>query len=471
MTTEGEPEAQDAPAVPWRRFHRAAIAFNALRALSGLALPIVVAMFRGNGVLQVLGVGLAGALIALVAGVVRWRTNTWRVSDTAIGHREGWLNTSERSVPLARVQSLDAVRGPLQRLLGVAAVHVQTAGGAKAGEIVLPAVTPAELAELRRAAGVELAAEGTPAERRLGTGALLVAGLTAGSASLLVAGAAGAAQLGQEVFGGDGGRGLRQAEQLLPGTLGGWVLALAVLLVLAWVLGVIGTVVAFAGFTVRREGDRLRIARGLLARRETSVAVGRVRAVRVVEGVLRQPFGLAAVRIDVLGADGEPPAAQTLFPLVRRDDVGAFLDELLPERAGSLDVAPVPTRSARRYVLAPLAGGAAVAALVWLLVPLGGPWALVLPLLGAGWGLACYRAAGWRVDPDGSALRFRRLARTTVLFVPGRAQWCAVGVSPLQARAGLADVRVSLGRGARAGVRHLEAPVAWRLWQLASDRP
>ena len=55
--------------------------------------------------------------------------------------------------------------------------------------------------------------------------------------------------------------------RLIPHTVGTALLAAAGLLVAAWLLSVLGAVVAFAGFTVTREGDRLRIRRGFLARR------------------------------------------------------------------------------------------------------------------------------------------------------------------------------------------------------------
>ena len=88
-----------------------------------------------------------------------------------------------------------------------------------------------------------------------------------------------------------------------------------------------------AGSRSSREEDRIRIRRGLISRNEATVPVGRVRAVRVVEGLLRRPFGLCALTVEVTGYADEASAARTLFPLVRVSDVRAFLDEFLPELA------------------------------------------------------------------------------------------------------------------------------------------
>ena len=65
------------------------------------------------------------------------------------------------------------------------------------------------------------------------------------------------------------------------------------LLASAWLLSTLGSVVAFAGFTIVRDGGPPADPARAVARNEATVPVGRVRAVRVVEGLLRRPFGLA----------------------------------------------------------------------------------------------------------------------------------------------------------------------------------
>ena len=166
--------------------------------------------------------------------------------------------------------------------------------------------------------------------RRLSGAALLVGALTAGQIGVILPVLAGAAQLSQNVFGDDAER---EAVRLIPDSGGEWVLAAAVLLGAAWLLSFAGAVVAFAGFSVSRDGERLRIRRGLFEHREATIPVDRVRAVAVVEGALRLPFGLAALRMEVIGHAKEQAAAQTLFPLLRRVR-GARVPRRAAARAG-----------------------------------------------------------------------------------------------------------------------------------------
>jgi putative membrane protein len=116
-------------------------------------------------------------------------------------------------------------------------------------------------------------------------------------------------------------------------------------------------------------------------------------------------------------------------------------------------------------VLPPALAGAVVGAAVWALVPGLGPWGLLAAPALALNGRLTYRAAGWRLQDGRLALRWRRLARTTLLTPAARLQEHAIAQNPLQRRAGLADVAVAVGKGSRGRIRHLELPVAADLWE------
>jgi putative membrane protein len=334
---------------------------------------------------------------------------------------------------------------------------------------VLDAVGPGEVDRIRAAVGgarpeaAESAAGSLP-ERRLGRRELVVAALTAGQLGVILPVLAGAAQLLSNAFSSEND--IESATRLLPDTLGAWELALAVLVAAAWAVSVAASLVAFAGFAVTRDGDRLRVRRGLLQRSDAVVPVRRIHAVRVVEGVLRRPFGLASLRLEVAGYAEEASAARTLYPVLERSEVAAFLAELLPELADEPDgLAPPPPRAARRYVLPPAVAGAVVGAAAWALVPGLGPWGLLAAPALALNGRLTYRAAGWRLQDGRLALRWRRLARTTLLTPAARLQEHAIAQNPLQRRAGLADVAVAVGKGSRGRIRHLELAVAADLWE------
>ena len=461
------------------KLHPAAIAVLALAALREAAAPIVillVAAVAGSGLdtqalwrgALYLVVGVAGASLM---GFMRWRSTRYAVDERGVHWQSGIVSKKSTTVPLNRIQGLDTVAGPVQRLFGVVALSVQTAGGGSKGEIVLEALGPAAVERLReavRARRPEVEVAETPEvalpERRLSRRELVLAALTAGQLGVILPVLAAGSQLLTQMFGDPSD--VETATRLAPDSAFGWELAAVGLLLLAWALSVAGALVTFAGFTVTRDGERLRIRRGLLQRSEAAVPVRRVHGVRVVEGLLRRPFGLCTLRVEVAGYAAEHAAARTLFPLLRRDEVEPFLAELLPELADEpTGLAPPPPRAARRYVLPGALAGAALGGVACLVFPDIAPWPLLLAPLLAFDGWLDYRAAGWRLRDGRLAMSSRRLAWSTLLAPAARLQEHAIAQNPLQRRAGLADLAVAVGKGGHARVRHLEVAVAAELWE------
>lgn len=468
----GEPTGGGSPAGELshpRRLHPAEIVLAALENLREILIAAVVGLLVGGGAagmppLAGVLLGLGGVAVAGAIGWVRWRHTTYSVAGQALHFRRGVVSPDETSVPLGRIQAIDATQGPVQRLFGVQELHVQTAGGGAEGEVVLRAVSDAAAAELRSVAGLPDPVARDLPEWRLGPRALLVTALTAPQLGVLLPLVGGLAAAGDDlVFG--GGEGERLVDQL-PGDPAGIALLVLALAGAALLLSFLGAIVAFAGFSLVRDGERLRIRRGLLARRAASVPLGRVHAVDIVEGVLRRPFGLASVRMETAGYRSEPAAAQTLLPLVRVRDAQRLLAEFVPALAGAAAAFErPPPRARRRYALPPALAGAVLGAGLTVAVPAAWAAVPVLALLGAAEGLLRHRSAGWRDDGERLVVRGRRLARRTLLARVDRLQEHGLRASPLQRRAGLADFEAAVGSGRAGRLRHLDAGVAGALFE------
>lgn len=465
-----------APLVAPRRLHPAGIAVLGVGSLRELAVPLAVAFATaifgagGQPIRRALVFAAMGALVAVIAGCVRWMTTRWSIGDGSVRLRTGLLSTKEIDVPLSRVQAIDTVHGPLQRLFGVRGVQIQTAGGSRAAEIVLPALSPVDVELLRdvlRGRTAPMMFEAAPVvEHRLGRGRLVLAALTSGQVGVLVPLLAVVLQLGESLWGDDLARASRTGTRFVPDSTAEWLLTGLSLVVVAWLVSTVGAMLSFAGFTITRDGDRLRVRRGLISQREATIPVARVQAVRVVEGVLRAPFGLATVRAEVAGYAREASVAQTLFPLLRVAEVEPFLAAVLPEMADGLGgMRRPPRRALRRYVLPPVALLGAVGGAAYVVLPGSALLVVLLPMaLAAVYGAASWRTAGWRLDHGRIAIRSRRLAVTTVLAPVARLQQHGTRQTLLQRRAALADIEIRVGAATLGHVRHLEATVAGALF-------
>jgi putative membrane protein len=409
--------------------------------------------------------------VAVSVGYARWRAESYAIADDAIRHRSGVISPDETVVPLARVHSIDTSQGPIQRMFGVFELHVQTAGGGERGEIVLRAVSPEETAILRDAAGLpEPSATDLP-EWRLSPRGLLLVGLTAPQIGMLLPLVGGAFALGDNVLGQQGAR--ESLADRLPTESGAILLLIAAALAAAWLLSFLGSLVAFAGFSVVRDGDHLRIRRGFLQRRATSVPLRRVHAVSVAEGPLRRPFGLCSVRLETAGYGREPAAARTLFPLLPIEDVDARLATFAPaladgpstsadEGSPPIEAEPAPyrrppRRAARRYILPGTLTVLLVTIATALAWPPAWPAIPILTALAALDGLARYRSAGWRLHGDRILLRRGSLTRRTLVARPTRLQDHSLSQNPFQRRGQLANLSITVASGTDSTVAHLDS--------------
>jgi putative membrane protein len=442
-----------------RHLHVASIVVDAVRAALQLVVgALVIALTQGGtpglaAIMTLAGIG-AGAAV----GWYTWRAKTYWLDDTALHYRSGVFTPDQKVVPRMRVQGVDTVTGPLQRLFGVVELRVQIAGASDDDEIVLSAVTHAEAARLRRALGQPEPAE-PDAHVRLGRRGLLLTALTSPQISVAVSAVAGIYALVNNAIDVE-----KDGEGVVAGLDSPQAIAIAVAIVLgaAYVLSFLAAIVVFAGFEVERDARVLRIRRGLLERRAQSIPLERVDGVVIVEGLARGPLGLAALRLETASHGGERALSRTLLPLVRRAEAETVIAQLLPELAlapGELE--RPPRRALRRFVLAPATVGAALGATTALLwTSAAWPALPALALLGALMGLRDYRGAGVRLAGNVAVVREVRLARRTLLARRHRLQEHALVRTRLQQRASLADLRVTVGSGGNGRARHLDAATA-----------
>jgi putative membrane protein len=462
--------------------HPAAMLIDAIktvrRSLSAFVIPgIAFLMSRGFDA-QTIVLVLFGALVvtALAAfwGFLSWRATTYEVARGVFRLRWGVVQKNERAVPLDHIQSVDTVQGIIQRLFNVVEVRIETAGGgASEPDASLAALDRADAEALRREiAGsrrepVETETAGPTVVRKLGTRDLLLAGATSGQIGVALSLIAVASQLFNDFLSQNLAQ--RLIETFAPRSVTTALLYVFILGLVAWLLAIGGTVLAHTGFTLSRDGDFLYIRRGLLERREATIPLARIQAVRIVEGLLRQPFGLASLRVESAGYGQDAGVSTTLFPLLPRKEVHGLLLEVAPEFAVAPPLNALPKRALRRYVfrstlpfLVLISAAALLSSLVFDLAA----WvfaALLLLLPAALFGWLRYRDAGWTLEEDRLVVRSRLLGRTTAIAPRRRLQSRTTLRSPFQRRVSLATFEAQVasgGGGAELRVTDLGADAA-----------
>jgi membrane protein YdbS with pleckstrin-like domain len=92
---------------------------------------------------------LVGASSTLLA-YWRWKSSAWKLDDTGLRFRRGYVWHKEILVPRSRVQHLDIERGPIERHYGLATLIVHTAG-TRHHALRIPGLADADAVGLRDA--------------------------------------------------------------------------------------------------------------------------------------------------------------------------------------------------------------------------------------------------------------------------------------------------------------------------------
>lgn len=399
------------------RLHPATIPYRAFSKIVGVVSTLIfvgpaIAGVAAEFALLVVPLGLV-AIVAIVGyEVAYFRRFSITLADDALEVSSGVFARQEREIPYRRIQNVDVSRNVVQRLLDIAQVKVETAGGGET-EAVLRYVSLAdatllqeELRTRKREATTDTAAGEVPAAETEVLFELDDAGLVRLSLlsidARLFGGLAAVASIGGPV-----------AAAVLEGVSGVALVAIvvvgaAVLGVALWGLGAAATFLQYYGFRLTRVDDDLRYERGLLQRYDGTIPLEKIQAFAVEEHVLMRRFGFAALAVQTAGyAPGQGPAggSEAAVPLATRRqviDLAARIDPDVPFSDGMRDAFDrPPVRARRRYTvryglvaLALVGVGAAVSAFLqpW-------PWYVMVALVALApvAGRASHRNRGWRL--------------------------------------------------------------------------
>lgn len=511
MTSSPDPQTATAPeagdTITWYRAHPGFILLQMLATLRSMVIPFIVLGVSTGAITDAVRnrsfhqIGIFSAillvllLVSLVWNVLEWRFFRYALTPQRLLVKTGWISRQERSVPYQRIQAADVVETPVYRVIGLARLRIETASGGslEGSEVDIRAIGREEAMRVREhllrerqasrspevvpAAGLvagerevresqKTATEGERV-RALSVRELLIAGATSGTIGPAAAVIGGLISFGDNVIP------MTWWERVPWDQVGGITsnltlisLLVVIVAVVAWLMAIAGTVITYYGFELRRSDEHLFVQHGLLDRRRGTIPINRIQAIRVEEGILRQPFGYVTVKYSSAGQGiQETGGSGMLFPFMRRRDVRDLLEVVAPEFAVDLEaarLAPLPGRALPRYVVVDTIGTTLVVVAliagiwywqgdvsVWWYLPL----ALIPFQAVTGW--LAYRDAGWGLDGQIVMLRSRSLARRTLITTRRRIQHRRITANPLQRRVRLATLHVAIAAGLGGGTTSL----------------
>ena len=480
-----------------RRLHPVSPVLDLVMAARQAIVPLALIVV-GSGNLVISGTILVTLIVAYVGWrFLAWSRFTYRIEGDVLTIEHGVLNRNRREVPIRRIQQVDLQRKLRHRILGVAVVRVDTAGGSGGAEVELEAVSDEAAMELRtylltRAGRSDAStsdlldrATETPAESasqaagspgtvasqpgapaRGGPDVEVVSELTV--RDLVIAGITGS-RLGAAVpivgltiglfFELPESLAMSVSDQVGDAASNGIAVAIFVILVLPFVLAAAALTSVFTdhGFLLVRIGGDLHLRRGLLDQRESTLSLHRIQVVRVFDNPVRRRLGAVAMQIQSAGAGStaEGDVTRLTIPYVPIGDLDRMLALVLPGSVPRPDLRVAPVAARRRLWfrrLAPLVG--LIGGLITYLAATGAwtAWVFLLFLLLVPVGLVAeqaYRGLGHATSPGFVLARRGGLFRETVVVPVAKTQSSRLVESPFQRRLDLATLYLDVAGAGR----------------------
>ncbi|MFJ7737132.1 PH domain-containing protein [Lysinibacillus sp. NPDC097287] len=459
------------------RLHPVSAIITSVKALKSMILPIAIIIIT-NGfnfsfniqseyffeTIMLVGVWGSAAVLALIGGVVRWRTFMYWFEDGELRVRYGLFVKKKRYIPFERIQSLNYNEGIFHRIFGLVKVQVETAGsknGKPEAELTAIHKVAADAIEfeMQRAKVQEInlpdsenliaPSEETkaPVIYRMSVRDLIVLATTSGGIGVVLSGLVAI---------------LSQFSDIIPYEtlfhelegfvkIGVFLVALTVMFVLivAWLMSVVITLINYYEYTVRIEDEKLIITKGLLEKKRITLPLNRIQGIRIVENPLRQLTGFATVVVESAGGNGESGKDKkiSLFPLIKKEDCVQSLTELFPELNWEPNLIRSPKRARSFFYridfvwLVPIIGASS-----YFFYPYGLLSLLLVPLLIL-LGIWQHKTAGYMLDDKQLIMQYRIFSRVTFFMEKRRIQSIQSRQTYFQKRKSVMSVKATVMSG------------------------
>lgn len=430
-------------------------------------IPLIIFMFSLNGKFPFWYlIPTAFGLLTVFSAFEKWYYTTYWVENNVLHVKQGLFVKKESYLNKERVQTINTSSNVLYQMLGLKKIQIETAGGGDEAEVSLAGITVEEATELiamLNESASELKVEKTleevevkeiiteekqAREYKLTWKEILIASVTSGQFGLLFS-------LIFFVY--------HQVDEYIPKWIEnsvksyvmehdiyGWILMIAILLVLSWIISTIGYALKHGDFTVNRRNDEVRISQGLLEKKELVLKLHRIQGITIKEGILRQPFGYCAVQVEVIQSKGTGDEKEkvTLHPIIRKDRVQQLLAHLQLPYELNASITSLPKAALRRYLIDSFIFFAMLA------IPLTGisiyfekyyiMWALLpLAILIFTLGYATFKTNGYSVNGEQITLVYRSVGKYTGLIRRRHVQSMEKTQSYFQRRADLCTYKFS----------------------------
>ena len=330
------------------------------KAVQNVIALLAIFVFSGASSLQTLNLAAILAVgflfIITISLSLGWQYLVWKnyfyfIEKEGVKIKHGVVRKNQREIPLRRIQNVDITRNIVHRVLGIAQVNLETAGGGNT-EASLKFVELEEARNIQQKVR-ELKKEEKPEkDDEADEGRQLLFELQPKELGLLcltsvnrkaIAGLFAVLGLGGGFIG-------SQVEGLGMETAVASVFLLFAAVMFTWIGSAVTQFLQYFDFKLYRVDDSLEYERGLLNRSEGSIPLGKIQKLTIEENPLKRAIGYSTLKIETAGYSAEQSMEQgpeSAIPIAERERVIEFTHMI--EQFDDLKLQSIPKRARRRY--------------------------------------------------------------------------------------------------------------------------
>ncbi|MFT8320206.1 MAG: PH domain-containing protein [Bacillus sp. (in: firmicutes)] len=447
-----------------KKLHPITIIFNILKQLKDIIFPFLAVIVLGGsasnlGFYYKIGI-VCFIVLTIVGGIFSWFFFTYHLHSRELRIEHGIFVKKKRYIPFERIQSIDFTEGILHRPFGLVKVKIETAGGVSEAEAVLTAISKEHAEQLREYinkhknrlnnSGVleDVQEEEIRQELyKISNKELLLLATTSGGVGVVFSAIIAAVSQFDDII--PYKKIFQEFQHFVANSVAIVAVLVFVIFFILWIVSLLMTMLKYANFTVAKLGNDLVITRGLLEKRQITIPIQRIQAVRITENMMRQPLHLATVHLESAGGsltDNEASSVVVL-PIIKKDKIKKIVEAVLPDYQVAADLHSPPKVAVWRYIFRnSWVALPVMAASLYFFHTWGWISACLMVILPA-WGYFNYRAAGWHLAEKQLTLSFRHLAKTTLIMKKNRIQTVDYKVGFWQKKANLASLHAIVASG------------------------
>jgi putative membrane protein len=441
----------------FKRLHIVSIVSEFFKMIRRIVFPAILAYFIGNDNQQSFIFQLeyknliimVSLIIAVMYGLYRWFTFTYKISHGEIHIKKGMFIKNEIYISKDKIKNVDITRAIIPRLFGLVQLRLKIEGiEDNDPEIKLIAISKKESIDIQNAlssrlSSFELTEDNSITTNLMSKKDLLLSALTSNGlipafTTILIIYYQFNQQLNQKI-GVPTIKSLQNSNPLLVCAL------LGAIIILAWVLSIIRTVIRFGTFELSTDGEKIHIQKGLFEKKETIISVKDIKAIRIEENILRQPFGYACIFLESSSGETDKSVGSiVLHPFIRLENIEKVLKRFSLPYPSIITTHQLPKESKLRYIFRKcLLGFILVTPFIYFMKY---SYVLYFPalLLFGIWGFIQYKDASYGFSKRSFLLKQRFINKNTIIFSRNHIETIYFYQSFFQRKKGLESIKIKL---------------------------